>query len=37
MDYLKDEQYYSDLYDVHTIKQCLEFYNINPDVPDPPQ
>lgn len=25
--YLKDEQYYIDLYDLHTIKKCLSYYN----------
>ncbi len=25
--YLKDEQYYIDLYDLHTIKVCLDYYN----------
>lgn len=26
MDYLKDEQYYIDRYDVHTIEECLDYY-----------
>lgn len=26
MQYLKDEQYYIDLYDLHTIEECLDWY-----------
>ena len=26
MDYLKDEQHYVDLYDLHTIEECLDYY-----------
>lgn len=36
MTYLKNEQYYSDLYDLNTIKQCLDFEQISVDVPNPP-
>lgn len=27
MDYLKEEQYYTDLYDLHTIEECLDYFN----------
>jgi len=26
VDYLKDDQYYIDLYDLHTIEECLDYY-----------
>ena len=26
MNYLKEEQYYTDLYDLHTIEECLDYY-----------
>lgn len=27
MDYLNDEQYYIDFYDLHTIEECLDYFN----------